>query len=364
MRLRLLMTWLLIGSPTIAAIAYFGFIAADRYVSEAQFVVRTAARPVGGAGLGAVLQMAGLGRAQDEVFSVQSFMTSRNAVAQLADRVPLQDYYNRTDADPIARYPSFAYGATSEELYNYLQWMITTIYSSATGITTLRVQAFRGEDAQTIALHLLDLGEEAVNRMNARIHADAARIAEAAVARDEERLVAAQVAITQFRNAELLIDPAASSIVVTELIARLGAELAQTEAQMREVSASAATNPQLPSLRRRIEALQAQIMQERQRISSEEEGLADSLARYERLVLNREFAKQALSASVRSLETAQQEARRQQLYLERVVEPIAVDHASAPQRLRMIATIFGLNLIILLVGWLTYTGLREHAVRP
>jgi BexC/CtrB/KpsE family polysaccharide export inner-membrane protein len=257
---------LLVCAPTLGAIAYFGLLASDRYVAEAQFVVRTASKPTGGAGLGAILQMTGLGRAPDEVFSVQSFLSSRNAVEQLTGRLPIREIFGRPGTDWIARYPSLFYGVTAEELHKYLGWMVTTNYMSTTGITTLRVQAFRAEDARNIALALLKLSEETVNKMNERIQNDAVQAAVVSTQRAQERLLAAQLAITRFRHAELMIDPAGSLIVITELIARLSADLTQTETLIREVSAAAAANPQLPSLRRRAEALQSQIMRERQKI--------------------------------------------------------------------------------------------------
>jgi capsular polysaccharide transport system permease protein len=353
--------WMVLFSPTIAALGYFGLVAQDRYVSEAQFIVRTASKPANLSGLGAILSMSGLGRAQDDVFAVQSFLGSRDAVTQLEQKLPLRSIFGRPEADLVARYPSVFYGKTHEELHSYLKWMVTTIYSSTTGLTTLRVQAFRPEDARDVAVTLLSLGEDTVNRLNQRIQTDAVASAQTEVKRNEDRLVAAQVAITRFRNSELLIDAGASSVVVIELIARLGAELAQTESQIREITAGAATNPALPSLRRRAEALQAQINQERAKISSSSGGLADKLAVYERLVLDREFAKQSLATASRSLESAQQEGRRQQLYLERVVEPASADYPMAPERLRMMATVFGMNIVLLLVGWLFWSGVKEHA---
>ena len=190
--LRRLVVTLVLMLPTLVALAYFGLLASDRYVSEAQFVVRTAAKPVGGGGLGAILQMAGLGRAQDEIYSVQSFMGSRTAAEQLAERLPLRTMYSHPDADFVARFPSFIYGDSAEELHRYLSWMITTIHSSTTGLTTLRVQAFRAEDAQQLALALLELGEQTINRLNARIHTDAVRSAEAEVKRADAILKGAQ----------------------------------------------------------------------------------------------------------------------------------------------------------------------------
>lgn len=346
--------------PSLASLVYFGLVASDRFVSEAQIVVRTASRPAGALGFGALLQASGLARTQDDVFSVQAFISSRSAVEELRKRLPLLDMFGYPGADPLARYPSLFYGDTLEELHAYLQWMVTTSHNTTTGITTLRVQAFQPEDAKSIALALLDLGELTVNRLNARIRDDAVRLSQGDVARGEERLVAAQLAITAFRNAETMIDPAGSSIILTELIGRLGAELTQTEAQIREISSAAAVNPQLPSLNRRAQALQDQIRRERERIAADSEGLADKLATYERLVLEREFAKQSLAAAVGSLEAALKDARRQQLYLERVVEPIAPDRAMAPQRARHIASAIGLNVLGILVLWLVVAGFREH----
>jgi capsular polysaccharide transport system permease protein len=239
--------------------------------------------------------------------------------------------------------------------------MLSVSYSSTTGITTLRVQAFRPAEAQAVALGLLDLGEQMVNRMNERIQADAVRTASEEVSRNEQRLVAAQVAITDFRNRELMIDPARSSVIITELTARLDAELTQTKAQLTEMMAASPSSPQIGALQRHIAALEAQILQERSRISDQSTGLAGKLADYERLVLEREFAKQALIAASTGLDTARAEARRQQLYLERVVEPNKADFPMMPQRLRMMTTTFGLNVLGLLVAWLIFSGVREHA---
>lgn len=353
----------LLFAPSILAILYFGVLATPRYVSESQFVLRTADKPASGSGFGAILEMSGIGHVEDDVYAVQAFLTSRTAASQLAERLPVRSIYGPPPADFVARYPSFFFGPTAEEFYEYLNWMVTTVYNSTTGIVNLRVQAFEPADAEAINRALLGLAEETVNQMNIRMRNDAMRLAELEVKRSEDRLVAAQVAITRFRNAELVIDASGSAIIIVEVIARLSAELAQIEAQVREISKSAITNPQLPSLRRRADALRDQIMAERRKISDPKDGAADQLARYERLVLNQEFAKQLLATAVRSLESAQQDARRQQLYLERVVEPTAPDRAMAPQRLRLIMTTIGTNLIALLVGWLIFSGFKEHEIQ-
>ncbi len=75
-------------SPTLLGATYYGLIATDRYVSEAQFVVRSATRSSGAGGFAAFLQMVGISKSQDDTFSVHDFIGSRDAVIQLAERLP------------------------------------------------------------------------------------------------------------------------------------------------------------------------------------------------------------------------------------------------------------------------------------
>jgi capsular polysaccharide transport system permease protein len=164
--------------PTLLAGLYFGVWASERYVSEASFVVRTASKS-GGAGLGGFLQMTGIVRSQDDAFTVHEYMTSRDAVNELGRQLPLREIFGRPEADFLARFPSVLYGSTDEELYLYYQKMVEVIYNSTTGISALRVQAFRPEDAEHLSRALLTLSEELVNRLNARIVNDAITLADA-----------------------------------------------------------------------------------------------------------------------------------------------------------------------------------------
>ena len=353
--------WLVVLSPTVFAVLYFGFLASDRYESEAHFTVRTASKPIVSTGFASILQMVGLNRSSDDVFSVQSYIESRDMVRELDAKVPLREIYGKASwLDPLARFPSPIYGPSMEDLHKYFGWMVTTVYRSSTGLTTLNVQAFDPADARLIAQRLLELSEKHVNNINKRIHDDAVRVATEEVRRQEERLISAQLEITKFRNSELMLDAASSSIIVMETIAGLSAELTRVQAQAREMSLGAVNNPALVGLRARAAALDEQILKEREKIASGSGGLAQKLAVFERLALEKEFAKKALEVAAKGLEQAQIETRRQQLYLVRVVEPVVADMSTQPERLRMIATIFALNLIAALVGWLLWAGVHEH----
>jgi capsular polysaccharide transport system permease protein len=352
----------LLLSPSLFAAVYYGAIASDQYVSEARFVIRTATKSGPAiAGLGSLLQMVGISRSQDDAWVVHDFLTSRDAVRELSARQDLRTIFGPPDADFLARYPSILHNGSEEQLYRYFQHMLTVVVNTTSGLTTLRVDAFGAEDARKVAATLLDLGEELVNRLNLRMQADAVRLTEAEVSRAEARRIVNQQAITAFRNRELLLNPEQSSAIVLEVIGSLSGQLADARANVAETRASSPTSPNLPSLQRRVEALEGQLITERTRVGSASDGLADKIAEYEKLNLEREFSIRALSQAVLALEQARMEARRQQLFLERVVEPGVADYPMMPQRWRMVATVLGFNVLGLAVGWLFVTGMREHA---
>lgn len=347
-------------TPTIFAVGYFGFVASDRYVSEARFVVKTAARPNIGGGLASLLQMTGITRAQDDTFAVQDFIMSRAAISGMPASVNLRDIYGRSSADALARYPNWFYGNSVDELHRYASWMISVVFNPTTSISTLSVQAFTPEEAQRVARTLLDMSEDVINRINARIRDDSIKLASEEVQASERRVIAAQLAITEFRNREMMIDPARSSIIVIELIGRLSSELSQTRAMITEMIASSPDNPQMPSLQRRAAALESQILTERARITSASDGLADKIAVFERLTIEKEFAGRLLVTAITALESARTEARRQQLYLQRVVEPTLPDYPRKPERLFAIFTFAAGNMLVLLIIWLLRIGVSSH----
>ena len=76
--------------------------------------------------------------------------------------------------------------------------------------------------------------------------------------------------------------------------------------------------------------------------------------------MDREYAERSVAGARTALDNSQIDARRQQLYLDRIVNPNLPTDASEPRRLRHILTIFLSLLIAYGVGWLVVAGVREH----
>ena len=165
--------------PALVAAAYFWLLAADRYVSEARFVLRKPGISAATTAMASVLPETGITRATDDGYVVQDFLESRDALRWLEQHAGLKAAYEVGRGDPVWGFPNPFSSLTDEGLYKHYQRMISTKYDSTTGLTTLKVQAFAPADAQRLASSLLDAAETLVNRLNERARRDAIGLAEA-----------------------------------------------------------------------------------------------------------------------------------------------------------------------------------------
>ena len=346
-------------APTLVVSAYYAFVAAPIYVSEASFVVRMAAPPSSNV-FGSLLQNSGITRSQDDTFSVQEYIRSRQALKELASKLPVRAIFGSPQADWLTRFPRFWENNSEEELYGYYSDRVSVIHNDTTGITVLRTTAFHAQDAADLNTTLLVLGGDLLERLNDRARGDAVRFADNEVQEAQQRVIDAQRNITDFRNKELMIDPNASSMSMIDLISNLTSALANTRARLAETRKTAPDSNSIPFLTSQIAALEQQIENERAKMVGSDKSVAPRIADYESLVLMREFANKALVAALDALEAARADARRQQLYLEVVVPPQMPDEAEMPYALKNIAIVFLSLSLAYLLGWLMLTAIKDH----
>ncbi len=345
--------------PSLLAILYYGFVAADRYTSEAQFIVRSPSRAHIDQ-LTNLVQTTGTTRAPDEASAVHEFMRSRDAVALLVSKADLRKLMGRPEADPVWGFPGWFSRDLQEKLFDRYLDFISIKQDSATGISTLVVQAFRPEDAVRIAQVLLDGSEALINRLNERARRDTIQAAEHEVEIAKSRAFERREELTAFRTRAGTVDPAKSSQNLLETIGKLSFEVAQASAQLAEAMRNSPQGPQIANLRNRIQATEQQIVQEKQQIGGSAQALAPIIADYERLVLEREFADRALASALSALENARMDAQRQQLYLERIVEPNAADYPGQPKRLMWIAISVVLSFSIYVILRTLISNVSAH----
>ena len=348
--------------PSLLATLYFGAFAADIYVSESRFVIKAPERPKSGpSGLGALLQGTGIGLGQEQNNEIVSYLRSRDALSALAETTDVRGAFASEEADFVSRFPQFWQSDNFESLYEYYGSMVSSAPDPDTGLTVLRVQAYTAEEAQALNAGLLELSEQLVNRLNQRVNSQAISDSLARVEEAQQRVLEARIKLGAYRNSSEILDPQQQGIGVLEVSNALITQESALRAQLAEIRRNAPNHPSIPALEDRINGIAAQVARQTGRAVGTPDGLAAKITQYENLLVEQEFAEQTLAAANASLEQARIEAKQQQYYLERVVEPNRPDDAILPARMRAIlAVIFG-SLCLYLVGWMLSVGIKEHA---
>jgi capsular polysaccharide transport system permease protein len=324
---------LLVVLPTLLISLYFGLIAADRYVAESHFIIRKPNAPHPGPSQGLSIDDGPKGLGGDDSFAVRDFLLSRDGLRLLLDRADLRSVLDGAGNDWFWRFPSPMTGHTDEDLYRLYQSLVSIDYDSSTGVTTLRTQAFRPDEARRMATVLMTGAEMLLNRLSERPRTDAVHVEESEVTRSQQEALRAEDRVTAFRDREAVIDPTQISQTVVNTIAELSLELVEARAELEVMTQSSPYSPQIALFRARVAAVRQQIDHERATLAGNDRSLAPRIAEYERLMLQRGFAEKSFVSALNLLEAARLDALRQQTYLEQVVEPRAADQARYPWRI-------------------------------
>jgi capsular polysaccharide transport system permease protein len=353
--------WAIVGLPTLLAGVYYFAIASDLYLSEAKFIVRSP-KQVQASGLGALLQSTGLGRAEEDTSAVKDFIMSRDAVRKLENNIDLRAVFSRPEGDFATRFPGILFWRKDfEALLARYDHFVSVETDTSTGVTALRVKAYRPEDAHTLASSLLNYSEQLVNELNERARRDALDTASREVDRAEHRIAEIQTELTAYRVKQKMLDPKSASSGVLELLGQMNAAQANARAQLGELLNNAPNSPQIPLVKTRIASLDKLIAEERTKLSGESDSVVSALTEYERLNTQRELGEKALASAFTSLEAARIEAQRQQLYLETIEQPNLADYPLYPKRLVSFVTVFATCMLAYGLAWLLVANVREHS---
>jgi capsular polysaccharide transport system permease protein len=346
--------------PTLTAAIYYGLMATDIYISESRFMVRSPQRSPQTGIAGSLLQGTGLPRTLDDQYSVHDFILSRDALKKLDDAMGLNRKFSDPRIDLLNRFAALDWDDSFEGLHKYYQRRVSVSLDASSSISVLRVSAFDPHDAYRINQQLLDMSETLVNQMSERGRQDIVRFAANEVKLAEKKAKDAALALATFRRDKAVVDPEKQSEFQLQQLGKLQEELVATKTQIAQVRAATPDNPQVPILTARLATLQREVDAEMARIAGRGSSLTNKAAAYMQLALEREFAEKQLATALALLETARNEAQRQQLYLDRVVQPNLPDYAIEPRRIRYTLMVLVLGLVIWAIMGLLIAAVREH----
>ena len=251
--------------PTLVMALYFLVWAADGFVSEARFAVRS--NDAQNASVLGILSGMPASTIVSDSYIVSDYIHSREMVEALESRVGLRAIYSHPEADYFTRLDP---DATLEELISYWETRADVYYDSTKNTIAVEVQAFSPQDAQRVTAAIVDIVRNLVNELSAQSRRDAVGFAASEVARAELRVRGARQDMLAFRTAHNEFDPTATAAATLQLTSQLEAERSQLNSQLAAVSGYlSAEAPSVQMLKARIAALGGEIGRVQNQISQD-----------------------------------------------------------------------------------------------
>ena len=361
----LLLSFLLwVAAPLGTAGWYLYTVAADQYASHVGFSVRK--EEVGSAIelLGGITELSGSSSSDTDILF--EFIQSQQMVRAIKQRIDLGAIYSKPE-DPV-----FGLGddARIEALSTYWQRMVKVFYDRASGLIEIRVLAFDPENAHAIATAIFDESSDMINRLSAIARSDATRYAEEELALAITRLKAARTAMTAFRNRNQIVDPAADIQGQMGLLNSLNGQMAAAQIELALLlDNSSEGDPRVQQARRKVEAIQKLIDEERSRfgdVSGQDGGAADEnsysrlIEEYEVLEVDLEFAQKSFLSAQATRDVSVAEAQRKSRYLATHIEPTLAETSEYPRRIMLLSML----AVFLFISWailvMIYYSLRDR----
>jgi capsular polysaccharide transport system permease protein len=347
---------LVIGLPSLLAVIYYGFLASSQYVTNFQFAVRGPSQAAGGRSAAGALM--GPTAMSPDAFVVTDYINSAQAIADVERGIDLRAVFSRSDIDFLSRLPS---GLTSEELNAYWKRMVWAHFDLISGNVSVSVRAFTPQESLKLAQTLVTASDEMFRKLNTKAQQDFVRAADENVERAREQLTKARQALFVFREEGGLVDADKSATAGAAIIDDLRKQLAALQTQFASVKASAPNSPMLQGLSGQIAALEAQITRGDTSGSSKVKSVsAETLAEYQSLELERQFADKHYTEALALKNQAYLVAQNQQSYLALFVAPTLPQTSLYPDRPKSIMAVILAAAAAWFAGMLITYALRDH----
>jgi len=358
---RLLSFVVVVLVPVALATVYYFVIAADQYVAEFRFALRTV-EPVR-AEIGGILQgSVAPSPIGVDSYAVVQYLGSRDVIDELGKTLDLREMFSRPEADWLAR---LELPVSIEELVRYWKSQVDAFYDITNGTIVVRARAFRPDDALQLAQAILASAEQLVNDLSARARRDTLRNSEKEVRRTERRLKTALTRLREFRDREGIIDPRKTADATQALAGRIRDEIVRADTELSTVKHYMRGDaPSVRMLEARIQSLQTQLRSVESEVTDTEKSRSEVLSRvmgsYERLESERTFAEKAYQHALEALDRARMNADRQQVYIAGFVQPSLPEEPLYPRRFRDVGIALFLCCAVWLIGAFAIQTVREH----
>lgn len=348
--------------PYLLATIYFLFFAVDRYVSNAQVVVKQADSKVSPASAGLAILTGGVDpSSQEYTLYLQEYINSYDMLNYLDKSIGWTSHYSNIYRDPLYY---LAEETSLEDKLEFYNKMVTTFYDPTTGLLSVDAQALTGEYAEKTVQTILERAKYFINEVSREMTIEQVAFANTELKLSIERYQDSKNAMEAFQNEYGLLDLEATAQSMLEIVSSLESEIAKENVRLKSLESTlSAGAPQIKSLKNKIESLKQQLEIEKSKLTATT-NITDSFnalaSEYRQLQVNLLVSEEFYKASLALVESAKLDAIKNVRSLVTIVKPIQPEEAIYPKKVYNLITIF--IILCLLYGVLRFViaSIRDH----
>ncbi|MCD4483019.1 hypothetical protein LQR31_00820 [Chromobacterium vaccinii] len=353
---------LLIALPLLLTSLYFATLSQDRYVSEAKVVVKRGADDKASSlDLGALLG-GGVSTLREDAMLLQQYIRSSDMLTRLDQALNLKQAFGQPAGwDWFYRLPS---DAVREDFLDYYRNRVDVQFDDKTSLLVIRSQGFTPEFAQKLNRAILAESERFINELSHKISREDMAFAQREVDSAYTELSRAREKLLAYQNRNGLIDPHAQAQAAGQLVAELEGKQAQMEAELRNLqSYLQSDSPQVVSARNALDALKTQIVHEKAKLASPNDGkLNRKASQFQEMRAWVEFRTDLYRLALTALEKAKVAAAHKQKSLAVISSPQLPELAEYPRRLYTLASLLLITSLLYGIARLALSIIEDHKI--
>lgn len=345
--------------PTLIAGYYYYNIATPMYATKAEFVIQQADNAMAGPA-GGLLAGTGFATSQDSI-TVQSYMTSREAMMRLNSDHDFKAHFQQAFIDPIQRLEP---GGSNEAAYRLYKRHVRIGYDPSEGIVKMEVIAASPEASVEFSRALIGYAEEQVDQLTQRKREDQMRGAMDSYNDAEAKMQAAQRKVLELQEKRGVLSADMELTSRMQQISKFEVELKNKRLELAALLDNPRPNATKVDIARkgiaRLERLIADMRSELTEGTTSSESLASISGELVVAQADLQTRQLLVSQALQQLTAARIEANRQVRYLSLGVSPVAPDEATYPRKFENTMLAFLIFGGIYLMASLTASILREQ----
>ncbi|WP_406611597.1 chain-length determining protein [Alcaligenes aquatilis] len=295
---------------SIFATVYWLFFASDRYVSEANVIIRktdSVGAPSFDLGM-LVSGVASVDRANQLL--LRDYLLSVDMLRKLDQSLDLRSHYSSKEHDVVSR--MWFQDASMEWFHRHYLSRIKVEFDEFSGVLRIQVQAYDPGIAQAITQQLVQEGERYMNVLGHEMAQVQVDFLVTQVDQAQERFQKASQDLLNYQNKAGLLSPQATAESINAIVAALESQRAQLQTQLASLPKSLdRDHPNILMLKQSLKAVDTQIKEEKLKLATPSGGTLNKyVEEFYRLEMNVQFTQELYKSSLSALEKGRIDATR------------------------------------------------------